>query len=110
MAESPVSGPFRASHLGEMMRWTGDWVPEAAAFEYADVIEQNHERGVVLMFPRIPQASRYLEVLDLAVRRVVAGEAEAQAELDKVAEQWDEITDEIGRESQRKSLRKVTGI
>ncbi|MCP4779110.1 MAG: hypothetical protein GY880_33255 [Planctomycetaceae bacterium] len=92
------------------MRWTGNWVSEDAAFEYADVIEQNHERGVVLMFPRIPQASRYLEVLDLAVRRVVAGEEEAQAALDRVAERWDEITDEIGRDSQRKRLRQVTGI
>lgn len=110
MAESAVSGPFRASHLGDMARWTGSWVPEDAAFEYADVIEQNHERGVVLMFPRIPQASRYLEVLDMAVRRVVAGKEDAQAALDKVATQWDEITDEIGRESQRKRLRQVTGI
>lgn len=110
MAESAISGPFRASHLGEMMRWTGDWVPETAAFEYADVIELNHQRGVVLMFPRIPQASRYLEVLDMAVRQVIAGEAETQAALDEVARQWDEITDEIGRESQRNRLRKVTGI
>lgn len=110
MAECAISGPFRASHLGEMLRWTGDWVPESAAFEYADVIEQNHQRAVVLMFPRIPQASRYLEVLDIAVRRVIAGEAEAQAALDAVARRWDEITDEIGRESQRKRLRKVTGI
>eukprot|EP01047_Picozoa_sp_COSAG01_P002875 COSAG01_NODE_80_length_27941_cov_1123.754687_11_plen_511_part_00 len=110
MSESAVSGPFRASHLGEMVRWTGNWVSEDAAFEYADVIEENHARGVVLMFPRIPQASRYLEVLDLAVRRVVAGEEEAQAALDRVAEEWDEITDEIGRDSQRKRLRKVTGI
>ncbi|MDA7859365.1 hypothetical protein OAU26_04335 [Mariniblastus sp.] len=110
MAECAISGPFRASHLGEMVRWTGDWVPESAAFEYADVIEQNHQRGVVLMFPRIPQASRYLEVLDIAVRRVIAGEAEAQAALDAVARRWDEMTDEIGRESQRKRLRKVTGI
>jgi multiple sugar transport system substrate-binding protein len=110
MAESAISGPFRASHLGEMMRWTGDWVPQTAAFEYADVIELNHQRGVVLMFPRIPQASRYLEVLDLAVRQVVAGGADAQAALDEVARQWNEITDEIGRESQQKRLRKVTGI
>ena len=111
MAESPVSGPFRASHLGEMMRWTGDWVPEAAAFEYADVIEQNHERGVCFdVSPNpsgveIPRSSRFGRFAES-----FAGEAEAQAELDKVAEQWDEITDEIGRESQRKSLRKVTGI
>ena len=110
MAESALSGPFRASHLGEMTRWTGDWVSETSAFQYADVIEQNHQRGVVLMFPRIPQASRYLEALDVAVRQVIAGELEAQAGLDAVALQWDDITDEIGRESQRKRLREVTGI
>ncbi|MGY8750243.1 MAG: hypothetical protein ACKVHR_19555 [Pirellulales bacterium] len=110
MAASALSGPFRASHLGEMTRWTGDWVSETSAFQYADVIEQNHQRGVVLMFPRIPQASRYLEALDVAVRLVIAGELEAQAGLDAVALQWDDITDEIGRESQRKRLREVTGI
>jgi multiple sugar transport system substrate-binding protein len=110
MAASALSGPFRASHLGEMTRWTGDWVSETSAFQYADVIEQNHQRGVVLMFPRIPQASRYLEALDVAVRQVIAGELEAQAGLDAVALQWDDITDEIGRESQRKRLREVTGI
>ena len=56
------------------------------------------------MFPRIPQASRYLEVLDVAVRQVIAGELEAQAGLDAVALQWDDITDEIGRRKPTKAV------
>ena len=45
MVESPLVGPFRASHLGDMIRWTGESISEDIAFEFGDLQrEQYHGR------------------------------------------------------------------
>ena len=110
MVESPDAGPFRASHLGDMSRWTGESVSEDVAFEYGDVITANHERGLTLMFPRIPGYSRYLEALDHAVRSAILSEQSPEEALTAAAKTWDEISNEIGRDSQISNLRKETGL
>lgn len=109
MVASPLVGPFRASHLGDMNRWTGDAISEEVAFEYADVISANHDRNMVMMFPRIPGYNQYLEALDEAVRAAVMGQQSPQAALDDAAKRWNEITDSIGREKQISNLRRESG-
>jgi ABC-type glycerol-3-phosphate transport system substrate-binding protein len=110
MVESPVVGPFRASHLGDMSRWTGESVSEDVAFEYGDVIAANHERSLSLMFPRIPGSSRYFDALDHAVRSAISGEQSPQAALSAAAKIWNEISNEIGRDRQVSNLRKERGL
>ena len=103
-------GPFRASHLGDMSRWTGELVSEDIAFEYGDVIAANHERSSTLMFPRIPGYARYLDSLDKAVRSAILGQQSPEEALSAAAETWDEISNEIGRDRQAANLRKASGI
>ncbi len=110
MVESSRVGPFRASHLGDMGRWTGDSVSEDVAFEYGDVVSANHERSLALMFPRIPGYSRYLDALDIAVRSAISGEQTSEEALKTAVEAWDEITNELGRDRQSSELRKETGF
>lgn len=110
MVESPLVGPFRASHLGDMARWTGEAISENVAYEYADVISANHERSLTLMFPRITGHSRYVDALDSAVRSAVLGEKTPEEALNAAAKKWDEITNEIGRDRQTSNLRKETAL
>ena len=110
LVESPRLGPFRASHLGDASRWTGDAISVDVADEFADAVAANHDRSLTLMFPRIPGYDRYLVVLDNAVRAAVSGEQSPEEALQSAAKKWDEITDSIGRQAQIRDLRKESGL
>ncbi|MFK7769269.1 MAG: hypothetical protein AB8B55_18755 [Mariniblastus sp.] len=109
LTESPTVGPFRASQLGDMSRWTGDTLSVDVADEYADVIAANHERSLNLMFPRVLAQHEYLDALDQTVRDFVAGTGTAEAALKNLVSQWEAITDRIGRKEQAVQLRKESG-
>lgn len=103
-------GPFRATHLGDVSRWTGEVLSIDVLDEYADVVAECHERPLVLLFPRILKQDRYLKFLDNAIREYLAtDDADAKVILQKVAEQWEELTEEIGRDVQVKALRRESG-
>lgn len=111
MAGSNNSGPFRASHLGDASRWTGGSISLDVADEYADVVSANHNRAINLMFPRIRSQHRYMNVLDQAVIKYVRGEEDsAQKVLEGVRDQWETITEEIGRNRQIRALKNEAGI
>jgi multiple sugar transport system substrate-binding protein len=88
--------PFRKSHFAsEDYRavWEG-------AGDYLDTLEAaamsgQHELG-------IPGAREYMEALDQALTAAYAG-AEPQAALDEAAAKWNEITDRLGRDSQKEA-------
>ncbi len=110
LTESPSVGPFRASHLGDASRWTGDRISEDVSDEYSEVVSANHDRPQAMIFPRLPSQHLYLEVLDKEVRLAVSGEKSAEASLAAVAEKWDAITDSIGRKAQIKRLKQTRGL
>jgi hypothetical protein len=59
-----------------------------------------------LLVPRIPGVDEYVAALDEAARTPVADKAAAEAALQKVAEQWEQITNAHGREAQRRAYLK----
>ena len=77
---------------------------------YADLIAESQDRKVYLLFPRIPGNQKYIHALDDAIRRCLKNQSNAQTELDAVAEQWEEITDSLGRDKQKRALRFNDGI
>jgi ABC-type glycerol-3-phosphate transport system substrate-binding protein len=110
LVESPRVGPFRASHLGDVSRWTGDRISLDVADEYADVVAANHQRSSILMFPRIPGYRQYLTALDAAVIQAISGEQSSAEALKSAERKWDEITDSLGRENQIRAFRASTGL
>ena len=63
-----------------------------------------------MMSLRIPGCTRYLEALDTAVHRAVAGELDAAAALQEAAARWREITNELGHEQQREAFQHSIGL
>ena len=59
---------------------------------------------------RIPGAFEYFDALDTGISRALAGELTAQEALDGVAEQWNAITDRLGRDSQLRLYRESIGV
>ena len=50
---------------------------------------------------RLPKAGSYLDALDLGVSQALSGDLDVESALNYVAESWEEITDEEGRDTQR---------
>ncbi len=110
LIQSESAGPFRASHLGDAGRWTGEAISLDVADEYADVVSAAHERTQTLMFPRIPGYRQYIAALDEAVRSAVKGEVSSEDALNKAADEWEQITETYGRAKQTSALKKESGL
>ena len=108
-AQSKLTGPVRASHLGDLSGWAGETVPLEVLDEYADVVRGLHERKLVVLFPRIPGSDRYYAAFDKGVRATLAGEKEPAAAMKEVAEEWNRITDSMGRRKQIIAMQRESG-
>lgn len=108
--DSPRTGPVRVSHLGNIGKWTGESVSLDLADEYAATVREIHKSNLVVLFPRIPGSHRYYTVLDAGVRSALTGKKSPQEALDSVAQQWEEITESIGRKKQIESMRRESGF
>ena len=107
--QSERTGPVRASHLGDLSGWAGETVPLEVLDEYADVVRGLHDRKLVVVFPRIPGSDRYYAAFDRGVRAALAGEKTPEAAMGEVAEEWNRITDSIGRQKQINAMQRESG-
>ena len=106
---SRATAPFRYSHARDV-GWVDEGLSQEHAEAYGKQVEQTQGLPRSMHLLRIPGASEYLKILDKAVRRVVRGEAEAEAALHEVAESWDEVTRRLGRELQQRAYRRSLGL
>ena len=107
---SPWTFPFRKSHLQETGAWLGKFAQGSLPTEFSGLVEQTQREEIWLTYPRFSHASRYMDVLDTAVRQAVAGQEDVSILLRDVSEHWQRITDELGRESQRRSYLQSIGL
>ena len=108
-AQSPLTGPVRASHLGDLSGWAGEAVPLEVLEEYATEVRSLHDRTLVVVFPRIPGSDRYYSALDRGVRAAISGEAEPAEAMSKVAKEWNQITESLGRRKQVLAMQRESG-
>lgn len=59
---------------------------------------------------RLPGYFSYTEVLEIELSKALAGEVTPQQALDSVAEQWNKLTDEFGRDKQLAAYRASMGL
>ncbi len=89
--------PYRKSHFEHPEAYTMFANVEDAEI-YLKGVEANMANGFPEIF--IPGGQQYEESLSLHANMVLAGEESAQDALDAVANEWNEITDKLGRETQ----------
>ena len=82
----------------------------SAAIDYADVTNETYHGRQCAFAPRIPGRERYLAALDAAVAASLSGELSPQEALDRAAEQWSDITEELGVDVQHDAYRKSLGV
>ena len=59
---------------------------------------------------RLPGFFSYTEVLEIELSKALAGQVEPQEALDTIAQEWNKLTDEFGRESQHAAYRASMGL
>ncbi len=101
--------------LGEDRVAAGDspWRGEGALSNdkaVADAVERALSGETCLVVPPLPGVDRYLAALDEGVARALRGEQSAADALAEVAQEWDKLTDELGRDRQRQAYLKHLGI
>jgi multiple sugar transport system substrate-binding protein len=101
---------YRRSQLRAPLPWVDAGTDADAARVYGETVRDSLGRANYLFVPRIPGHQRYLAVLDAAAAEALGGQATATDALSKAAAAWQAITDELGRDMQRKAYRQSLGL
>ncbi len=102
-----------AARLSQLSTRADQWVdaPLAAnAAQFAAAMQASQQSPDALMVPRIPGETRYLDALDLAIRQARAGDTPPATALQQAAQEWNRITEEFGKDSQRKAYAESLGL
>ncbi len=91
--------PYRNSSFAEEL-WAGAGLPPEfiASYLASQADSYNHPNGAIE--PRIPGIFQYYVAAETELARAFAGQVTAQEALDAAAAAWEQITDDLGRESQ----------
>ncbi|MBP0591252.1 extracellular solute-binding protein [Paraburkholderia sp. LEh10] len=93
--------PYRRSQFTDMSIWKKAGMSDALAASYLGAIKASLQSPNMVIDLRIPQNQRYQQVvLDTAVSRYLAGELDADATMKAIESGWDEITEDVGKDSQ----------
>jgi multiple sugar transport system substrate-binding protein len=84
-----------------MKPWLDAGLSQAAAENYLGAIKASLTNANMVLDLRIPLTKRYeQDVLDTAVSQYLAGELDAGATEQAIADGWNAITDEVGKDKQ----------
>jgi multiple sugar transport system substrate-binding protein len=93
--------PYRLSQFQDLTAWLDSGFSEKAANDYLGAIEASLASPNMVLDLRVPQNQRYQQVVtDPILSQFLAGEYTAEEAAQAISDQWEEITDEIGREEQ----------
>lgn len=90
--------------------WVEAGFSEEAATDYTEAIRASLTDPNVVFDLRIPGIPDYKDALEIAVTKALAGEASPQEALDQAAQEWESITDRLGREQQAQYYRESLGL
>ena len=111
LAVTPETGvnPARFSQFENIDLWLGMGFDQEGAADYLGAVLDgiNHPNAVLDL--RIRGSAEYLSLLDVEISRALAGEIGPQEALDNVADQWNAVTDRLGREGQLEQYRSSVG-
>jgi multiple sugar transport system substrate-binding protein len=103
--------PYRLSQFESLDLWVANGFSEAAATNYLAGIEASLNNPNMALDLSIPATNRYLQVtLDTVVSQFLAGEFSPEEAAQEISNQWNEITDEVGRDAQKAAYLASLGI
>lgn len=101
--------PYRLSHYENLENWSSIFTPEEAA-SYLGAQRASLDAPNVALDLRLPGFFSYTEILEIELSKALAGQVEPQEALDTIAAEWNDLTDEFGRDSQLAAYRASMGL
>ena len=93
--------PYRTSHFDNIQPWLDAGLSQPAAENYLGAIKSSLTNANMVLDLRIPLTKRYeQDVLDTAVSQYLAGELDAAGTEQAIADGWNAITEEVGKDKQ----------
>ena len=103
--------PYRISQFEDLGPWLEAGFSEMAAEVYLGAIQDSLNSPNMVLDLRIPQNQRYQQVvLDTILSQFIAGEFTAEEAAEEIYDQWEDLTDELGREDQLAAYRGTLGL
>jgi multiple sugar transport system substrate-binding protein len=103
--------PYRLSQFQSLDSWVAAGFSETAAENYMQAIDGSLSSPNMVLDLSIPATNRYLQVtLDTVVSQYLAGEFTAEEAAQEIYNQWNEISDEVGRDAQHQAYLASLGI
>ncbi|WP_306120097.1 MULTISPECIES: extracellular solute-binding protein [unclassified Roseitalea] len=101
--------PYRFSHYENIDNWLEIFTREEAE-SYLSAQRASLDAPNVALDLRLPGFFSYTEVLEIELSKALAGDVTPQEALDTIAQEWDKLTDEFGRETQLAAYRASVGL
>ena len=93
--------PYRTSQFTNQAPWLAAGLSQAAAENYLGAIKTSLDDKNMVLDLRIPQTKQYQQdVLDTAVRSTSPRELDEAGTEQAIADGWNQITDEAGKDKQ----------
>ncbi len=103
--------PYRLSQFESVEPWVAAGFSETAAQNYLGAIEGSLSSPNMVLDLSIPATNRYLQAtLDTVVSQFLAGEFTAEEAAQEIFNQWNEISEEVGRDAQKAAYLASLGI
>jgi multiple sugar transport system substrate-binding protein len=103
--------PYRTSQFKDLAPWLKSGMGEAAAKNYLGAIQESLASPNMVLDLRIPQNQKYQQVvLDEAVSRFLSGEIDKKATIKAIADGWNDLTDQIGKDGQLTAYKSTLGV
>lgn len=101
--------PYRQSHFN-IEEWVAAGYDEAFITSYLNSEANSYNHPNAAIEPRIPGIFQYYSRAEEILAEAYAGNIDAQTAGDNIAAAWEEITDQIGRESQIELYKAALGM
>lgn len=101
--------PYRYSHFTNVDRWLTTFTRKEAV-SYLKSQEESASHANVALDMRLPGYFSYTEILEIELSKALSGDVTPQQALDTVAQQWNELTDDFGRDKQLVAYRSSMGL
>jgi multiple sugar transport system substrate-binding protein len=101
--------PYRQSHFN-IDEWVAAGYDEAFITSYLNSEANSYNHPNAAIEPRIPGIFQYYSRAEEILAEAYAGNIDAQTAGDNIAAAWEEITDQIGRESQIELYKAALGL
>ena len=100
----------RESQVGEAPTWNGDGLTAEEASQYVDAVAQMLRDSQVVSELPLPRAFDFRAAMSRGISSVLEGEADPAAVLTTVQREFNEIADDLGRDTLRAAYRRGLGL